>query len=70
MVCKHCGADNAQGSKFCLYDLNGELYTGGFHLIRFKNGWKIESMTSYLAGTRADGSVIKTTEDEYLSSIE
>ena len=53
-----------------LYDLNGELYTGGFHLIRFKNGWKIESMTTYLAGNSFDGSVVKTTEEEYLQLVE
>ena len=53
-----------------LYELDGELYAGGFHLIQYKDGWHIESMTSYLAGTSVDGSVTKMTKDDYLEWIE
>lgn len=53
-----------------LYDLDGDKYLGGFYLFRYKKGWKIYTMTSYLAGLPADGSVSETSKKDYMSLIE
>jgi hypothetical protein len=48
-----------------LYQLNNEYFLGGFHLLRYGQNWKIDGLSSVLAGMDADGSVSKMTVAEF-----
>ncbi len=52
-----------------LYDLNGQLYCGGFGLLNYGGDWKICRLNSMLAGQPAYGTVAPITESEYQSVI-
>lgn len=55
--------------RIVLYGLDGKLYLGGFGLLRYEDGWKIQRLNSNLAGLSAMGTVEETTLDAYASQL-
>lgn len=45
------------------YELNGDYFAGGIHLLRYDEAWKIDSLGSVLTGVSAVGTVLKTTSE-------
>jgi hypothetical protein len=48
-----------------LYELSGDYFMGGFHLLRYGEFWKIDWLNSALAGLPARGTVSKTTPEDF-----
>jgi hypothetical protein len=55
--------------RIVLYELDGKTYLGGFGVLRYGEGWKIQRLGSNLAGLSAFGTVEETTIDEYVSLL-
>lgn len=55
--------------RIVLYELDGKMYLGGFGLLRYADGWKIQRLNSNLAGLSAMGTVEETTMDAYASQL-
>jgi hypothetical protein len=61
---KPVGADDVT-ELVVLYELNGIYYLGGARLLRYGEGWKLDALSSALAGMAALGTVTKTTQEEF-----
>ncbi len=55
--------------RIVLYELEGKAYLGGFGLLRYEDGWKIQRLYSNLAGLSSLGTVEETTADAYASLL-
>jgi hypothetical protein len=47
-----------------LYELSGDYFMGGFHLLRYGEFWKIDTLSSVLANMSAMGTVSRTTPED------
>lgn len=45
------------------YELDGDYFAGGIHLLGYDGAWKIDSLGSALTGVSAVGTVLKTTPE-------
>ena len=63
-----CGAQEMT-ERIVLYELDGRLFLGGFGLLRYADGWKIQRLNSNLAGLSAMGTVEETTLNAYASQL-
>lgn len=63
------GADESS-EVVVLYELNGQYFLGGFHLLRYGKNWKIDGLYSLLAGMTNDGGVTKMTVTEFAGFID
>jgi hypothetical protein len=61
---KPVGADDVT-ELIVLYELDGSYYLGGARLLRYGEGWKLDGLSSALAGMPALGTVTKTTLDDF-----
>lgn len=55
--------------RIVLYELDGKTYLGGFGLLRYEGGWKIQRLNSNLTGLSSLGTVEETTMDAYASLL-
>ena len=55
--------------RIVLYELDGKTYLGGFGLLRYEDGWKIQRLHSDLAGLSSFGTVEETTLEAYASLL-
>jgi hypothetical protein len=62
------GADEAT-EFLVLYELEGNFYLGGFHLLRYENAWRIDQLVSITGGTSALGIVDRMTLEEFEEHI-
>ncbi len=67
-VAKFYGAQDMT-ERIVLYELDGKIYLGGFGLLRYGDGWKIQRLYSNLAGSSVAGTVDETTMDAYASLL-
>jgi hypothetical protein len=58
------GADDT-AERLVLYRLNGRLYAGGIHLLRYGRYWRIDSLNSAFANTSVLGNVGSITEEQF-----
>jgi hypothetical protein len=61
---KPVGADEVT-ELVVLYELDGSYYLGGARLLRYGESWKLDGLSSVLAGMSALGTVTKTTLEEF-----
>ena len=66
---KTIGADTVT-ERIVLYNLDGDLFMGGFQLADFGGVWKIKGLNSIYANQSAYGDVSPVTMDEYFSLTE
>jgi hypothetical protein len=57
------GADDS-AERVVLYRLNGSLFGGGVHLLRYGKYWRIDSLNSSLAGIPVLGNVARINEEQ------
>jgi hypothetical protein len=62
------GADEST-EIFVLYELEGRYFTGGVHLLRYSDAWKIDSLSARFAGTDANGVVTETSREEFEARV-
>jgi hypothetical protein len=52
-----------------LYELNGDYFMGGFHLLRYGEFWKIDGLSSILAGMDAMETVSRIIPEDFAAFI-
>jgi hypothetical protein len=62
------GADEST-EIFVLYQLDGQYFAGGLHLLRYGDAWKIDALGSSFAGTNASGVVTETSREEFEARV-
>jgi hypothetical protein len=65
---KPVGADEVT-ELVVLYELDGGYYLGGARLLRYGESWKLDGLSSALAGMPALGTVTKTTQGDFETFI-
>jgi hypothetical protein len=52
-------------SRIVLYELDGQLWEGGFELMQYNHKWEIDTLQCSLANFPIDGYLTRTTESDY-----